>query len=296
METVVNQNKTFDLVFSNPPYNNNIDLKILKEVVPIADEIIVIHPGTWIIDIKNTFDLYKSFRKMINGKVRSINVFNGNPIFNIFLSTPTMITHIDKTYNGSAHCNYFGDEFIEDDIFEITKFGSSWKEHARPMYAKIKRWLAEEGNGSVWAKRVSTDTSDGKHYCQLADILGGVKLNDETELNADYFYNLTMNDWKNNRGIRKVTIQNTYSFDTADERDNFLKYCQTDFARYCTSFYKHNSTAKAGLYSILPMLDFTEEWDDKKLYKYFDINGKTQKYINEFLPDFHNIRRKEDEV
>ena len=281
----------FDLVFSNPPYNKNIDLKILKSVVPIANELVIIHPGTWIVDIKNKFNLYKTFKEQVNGHIRSIKVFNGNPVFNIYLSTPTLITHIDTTYDGAAYCDYFGDTFTETNVFEITKFGTSWREHARPLLVKVKKWIAEDGHSSVWDKRVSTDTSDGKYYAQLADILGGVNLNAE-KLESNFFYTLTMKDWANNKGVRKDTIQNTYSFTTELERDNFLKYCQTDFARYCTAFYKHNSTAKAGLYAILPMLDFTQEWDDAKLYKYFDVNKETQKHIEEFLPDFHNIREK----
>ena len=31
----------FDLVFSNPPYNKNVDIKILNEVLPIADEWVI---------------------------------------------------------------------------------------------------------------------------------------------------------------------------------------------------------------------------------------------------------------
>jgi hypothetical protein len=40
----------------------------------------------------------------------------------------------------------------------------------------------------------------------------------------------------------------------------------------------------------LPWLDFTQEWNDEKLYKYFDINQETQDYITNFLPDYYNIR------
>ena len=42
----------FDLVFSNPPYNKNIDIKILNEIIDIADEFVVVHPSTWLIDLK----------------------------------------------------------------------------------------------------------------------------------------------------------------------------------------------------------------------------------------------------
>ena len=51
----------FDVVFSNPPYNSNIDIKILNEIIDIADEFVVVHPSTWLIDIKDKSKLYQDF-------------------------------------------------------------------------------------------------------------------------------------------------------------------------------------------------------------------------------------------
>ena len=42
---------------------------------------------------------------------------------------------------------------------------------------------------------------------------------------------------------------------------------------------------------LIPWLDFTEEWDDDKLFKKFDISQELQDYIRDFLPDFHGIRK-----
>ena len=42
--------KKFDIVFSNPPYNDNLDLKILEKVFPIAKNIVFIHPSIFILD------------------------------------------------------------------------------------------------------------------------------------------------------------------------------------------------------------------------------------------------------
>ena len=50
--------KTFDLIMSNPPYNRNIDIKILNEVVDLADELVIVHPSTWAIDLKGKSKLY----------------------------------------------------------------------------------------------------------------------------------------------------------------------------------------------------------------------------------------------
>ena len=47
-----------------------------------------------------------------------------------------------------------------------------------------------------------------------------------------------------------------------------------------------------GEMEIIPWMDFTQSWDDEKLFKYFDIDQKTQNYIREFLPDYYGLRSK----
>ena len=78
---------------------------------------------------------------------------------------------------------------------------------------------------------------------------------------------------------------------------NFIGYCKTDFARFCLSLYKNgpNLLTGGGLENI-PWLDFTQEWDDQKLYEFFDVNEETQEYIENFLPDYYGIRNKTKEI
>jgi 16S rRNA G966 N2-methylase RsmD len=67
----------FDVVFSNPPYNSNIDIKILNEIIDIADEFVVVHPSTWVLDVKGKTKLFTNFVTKINRKVESFEFFNG---------------------------------------------------------------------------------------------------------------------------------------------------------------------------------------------------------------------------
>ena len=130
-------NMKFDLVVSNPPYNGNIDIKILRDIIHISDEWVVIHPSTWLIDNKNKFKLYNTFRDQVNGHVRSSEMFNGNRIFGISLSVPITITHIDMTYDGDISVNYFRDEFSVSDIYDVTKFGSAWFDIVKPFIQSV---------------------------------------------------------------------------------------------------------------------------------------------------------------
>jgi predicted RNA methylase len=113
----------FDVVFSNPPYTNNVDIKILNELLPISEQIIAIHPSTWLIDCKYGTKFTVDFRNNISKSLSSIEMFNGNPIFNIGLYVPTVITHINSKHNGSIQVNFFNDSFEIENIFDISKYG-----------------------------------------------------------------------------------------------------------------------------------------------------------------------------
>jgi site-specific DNA-methyltransferase (adenine-specific) len=99
-----------------------------------------------------------------------------------------------------------------------------------------------------------------------------------------------------NKGIRKDNIEKpgnptpTFSLDTEEERDNFIEYLKTDFARFCLSFYKNNANLGTGELAIIPWLDFTNKWTDKELYEKFNVSEELQNYINTFIPDYHGIR------
>jgi hypothetical protein len=136
---------------------------------------------------------------------------------------------------------------------------------------------------------------DMKYYCQLAAIIVHW-CNNHEKMFKDDFYTMVMKDSEENKGIRQPKLDRpgnptpTFMFATKEEVDNFINYLKTDFARFCLSIYKNSQHLSLGEMSLIPYLDFTQEWDDEKLFKYFNVNKQTQNYIKEFLPDYHGVR------
>lgn len=282
----------FDVVFSNPPYNKNIDIKILNEIINFADEWVIIHPSLWLLDAKCIFKAYNDFRGKIANHLKSVEMFNGNYIFDIELNVPIVITHIDLNYNGKIDVRYFSENFKSENTNDITKFGSKWKNFVEDFYNNIKSYCLS--NGSVWDKRIDFTSADpSKFHSQFADIRGSKNKKSKTEeLVKDDFYTIAVRENpQDNRVLRKDTLKNTYQFDTEQERENFLKYINTDFARFCLSILKTNTHIDSGELSLIPWLDFTEEWDDGKLFEKFEVSEELQKYIRIFLPDYYGIRK-----
>ena len=282
----------FDLVFSNPPYNKNVDIKILNEVLPIADEWVIIHPSLWLLESKGVFKAYSDFRTKIKNKLVSVEMFNGNGIFDIQLNVPIVITHINMQCDTKTQVEYFDENYTVDSINDITKFGIAWETLVKPFYHQMTEYCTK--NGSVWSNRIQFNQTDSNNFhCQLADIRGSKNLNSNSkDLVKSDFYTMTVRDnSEDNKTLRKDTLKNTYEFKTEIERDNFIKYLNTDFSRFCLSILKTNTHIDSGELSLIPWVDFSQEWNDESLFKKFNVNKKQQEYIRTFLPDFYNIRK-----
>ena len=289
----------FDLVFSNPPYNKNVDIKILNEIIDVANEFVVVHPSTWLVDLKDKTPLYKIFKNKIDGKVSSVELFNGNPIFNISIFMPCVITHIDKKHSGITLVNNFNESYETESIFEITKFGKDWKTIVKSFKDTVEDYITNN-DGHVWERFANNKTNlfmkESGFLLQLPMGRGHENQVSHTEMVREDFYGVFSNDL--NEVVNKNKCQDvafkggTYCyFPTEEERNNCVDYLKTDFARFCLAINKLNKHIDSGEMELIPWLDFTEEWDDEKLFKKFDVSQELQDYIREFLPDYYGIRK-----
>ena len=126
-------------------------LKIISALEPICEEMVVVHPSTWAIDLKGKSKMYGRFKEQIEGKVKSLEFFNGNPVFGIGLFVPCVITHIGEN-SGNISVNFFNDEFHAESLEDVTKFGSAWFTIVKPFFEQMKKYCSE--NGSIWDKRI----------------------------------------------------------------------------------------------------------------------------------------------
>ena len=279
----------FDVVFSNPPYTKNVDIKILNDIIDCAEEFVIVHPSTPILQYKDKFKPYLNFKK-IKG-FRSFEFFNGNKIFDIGLFVPCMVTHIQKSYTGKILVKFYDQVFNADVVNDVTKYGSDWETLVKPFVRKLETYFTTEDN--LWSHNQMT-IDDSKFYVQLSGIRGNVSKNDKNLVDDDFYTmcgkNPQMNIGIRQRNLNRTTITPLFVFDTEEEQKNFLDYLCTDFARFCLSISKINGCIFAGELEMLPWLDFTESWDDDKLYQKFDVSDGMKLYINSFLPDYHGIR------
>ena len=65
--------------------------------------------------------------------------------------------------------------------------------------------------------------------------------------------------------------------------ENIVSYIKTRFFRYLVSIKKKTQNGPRGVYQFVPMQDFNESWDDKKLYKKYGLNQKEIAFIESMV-------------
>jgi hypothetical protein len=285
--------KKFDIVFSNPPYNDGLDLKILMENKIAFDEAVIIHPGMWFFDNKNIQAKFKKFKETFSFK--KIATLWGNKLFNIKLFMPIVISHITtKPYNGKIEIidHAFTHEVYEiESINDGTIYGKNIINVSR-FIDSIKQYMKSH-NGSI-LKNIFNSTKLRKNVVKFACIRGNV--DDKNETISDDFWTMLCQDVKKNMpNETEVDFDNykpacflMWTFETQIERMNFINYCKTKIARFCLSYYKINSQLTRGETDLIPWLDFTQEWNDAKLCKEFGISEELWSYIDNFIPDYYD--------
>ena len=73
------------------------------------------------------------------------------------------------------------------------------------------------------------------------------------------------------------------SFNNEEECKNVIRYIRTKFFRFCIMQKKNTQDAMRGVYSFVPMQDFTEEWTDEKLYKKYKFSKEEIDFIESMI-------------
>jgi len=285
----------FDIVIANPPYSKKLDLKFLDRAFDIAkEEVVFVHPSSFIVDRKKVTKIYNKIRNKIKESLKSILLFNGNPEFGIELQLPCIITHIDKSHTGEIDFEnliYSQKKKIKrDQIEDISIFG--FDERFTSIEKKVKNHINNFGSLQDITK---FDEPTGKRfYLNFSNFNGRAKKNSASRGDVlyknDFFVMISKNQIDNvlEEGSGELRYKISIGFDTKPEMANFQKYVKTNFFRACLALSKTNQHLDTRELCSVPLLDFTQEWTDEKLYAHFSITEEEQSFIEEVIPPYYD--------
>ena len=72
-------------------------------------------------------------------------------------------------------------------------------------------------------------------------------------------------------------------FENQDNVENVLSYMNTKFFHFLVSLIKNTQNAMKKVYEFVPMQNFNESWDDKKLYKKYDFSEEEIQFIDSMI-------------
>lgn len=288
--------KKYDLGLSNPPWNDQLSLKIMTALInaEVAKEWVTVDSSVWLLDKKDKKNAIVAYKNAIEGKIKSLKLWNGNTDFGIGQYYPCIITHIVEGYDGTISADYFGKKFTMSSITEEVRYGDNWNTIVSPFYNTIKQYIAQYS--SIWDKNLKQITP-GKYYAQFGSVRGtAVREVDDPKMVKDDFFTIARKDSDKNKSITKAMDDRpgpTFQFDSEVERDNFVESLKTDFVRFCLSLLKISQNIYYGEMGMIPwMNDYTQAWDDERFFTHFNIDQQTQNYIRSFLPDYYHIRNR----
>jgi site-specific DNA-methyltransferase (adenine-specific) len=72
-------------------------------------------------------------------------------------------------------------------------------------------------------------------------------------------------------------------FQTREIAENVVKYISTKFFRFMVLQIKNTQNATQGVYSLVPIQDFNQEWTDEKLYKKYNLTKEEIDFIESMI-------------
>jgi hypothetical protein len=295
----------FDIVIANPPYGSGtkkLDIKFLDKALDICDgEVVFVHPASQYVDGKGQNNLYNNINKKIRPRLKSIHFFNGNYTFgnDVAFFVPCTITHITSIKNSDENFTFIneinGQKIILDkeNSTKLSNFG--YRKIFLSFKEKIELLTKEDKNlksiatvlgfsGDQSSKMILKNPNS--FLVQFTHIRGGVSRERNKLHNID-FYTLFKKDKIVESGINPKN-RIWFEFSTEMEANNFVKFCKTNFVRACISLVKTNANIAQNELAYIPLVDFTQEWTDKKLYAYFNITEEEQAFIKEVIPPYYD--------
>jgi hypothetical protein len=272
----------FSYSIGNPPFNQMIDMKFVRLSYEIADVTCIVHPSTWLLDEKGKQRAFKDTKELVKDHLESIELFNGNKVFGIVLAVPCCITYIDKKKK-SKGIKCFDKinkvELVYNDIKQINKYSDI------SIYPNLKNKISSRLDTSL--QSIVKNDKGSNFYVNISQITGNVFTNSDEFMVKDDFYTLCGKEIKPSKEPRKQREKTQVSFINESDANNFIAYLKTRFVRFCLSILKNNKNVYCGEMSLIPWLDFTQEWTDEKLYRHFDLTEEEIKFIEKNIPKYY---------
>jgi hypothetical protein len=253
----------FDLIISNPPYNHNLDLKILKNIYNLSDKICFVHPSGWLYDNKRKSKLYNDVRELVKNHIFIPHIYTARELislFGIYIFSSVNITYIDKKNKTNI------------DIYNDIDYHGTDK-----IYKNIKNKVLSYHK--FLTDKIRYENSDS-YECAFSGIRGH-------PCSPDFYTFLKLNDQDSHIGLH-TSYWLKFLFQTKEEAYNFKNYLNLKIVRFCLSIYKINQQLGSGELASVPyMPTYERPWTDEEVAKELGLTDEELAWAINWIPDYY---------
>ena len=300
-------NMRFDCIVSNAPYNNGLHEKFESKYFDICKgEIVWVSPLSFLLGKKQN----KRITLELDKYKTDIEQINGNEYFDAAIGGTMGIVFCDMADEHNEHYVKFdGKQYSKcDEISTISNdsllMNIKTKINCENLLDNIHVHIVKQPNTNKfasckieqnpqdnwWCVRMTPFAGDNHRGSKGADFYATVTKKYINELPITY-KDAQSKTYKFNNGVIKNYMDYYIHFNTYSEAKHCLDYLISDFARICIYFIKTTIELSSGELKYVPWQDFTQEWNDEKLFKKYGITKEEIQNIYDILPNYYNIER-----
>ena len=286
------------LTIGNYSWNKKADLIILDQLEKMFYENHLVNPAGWLLNQKIPISgetLARKLKRKLKNRVEKVRIFNGNVQFHgLQLNVPVEILKIvECNDSGIIDVDFFGTQY-KASIYDISYHSDKHVPIVIPLRQKLEAHISSYGNVEDKIIKWNNDVNinPNKYYVCITGHINGSTPDTKEErvarmFNDDFWIIIEKHKLEACKTVPDRIPEDylRFKFDTEIERDNFIKYLTTNFARFCLSILKVSKHICRGELKLIPWLDFNQEWTDERLFDLFELDIDSRNYINSFFPD-----------
>jgi len=270
----------FDYTLANPPFKGQLHLEFLQNALKISKNVKFIHPSGWL--TRSGKKIERDVKLALHNRLRKLTLFNGYPVFNAEFQGPLVITEADPSYSGKIEV-YYDNTSNTYYIDSLDSFPTGYWEPTDENYELRDLIYGESQKSNILSLRTS---NPNKIPLSLPVICGDPRSKDKaTFVRKDFWIFFYPNsDMYNN----KHAENQWYSFNTESERDSFVSYLKTKFARFALALNKTGNRNNISRYiKNVPLPPLNTIWTEDSIMEYYGLTQQQKNQINQFIPTYY---------
>lgn len=260
--------KKFDVIISNPPYQDGKHMTFLNTAYTFLNDtgtMLFLQPSTYFVSLLGPLLKRSNRIKFPEKEIKSIELLT-NKTFGEFadLYVPLSITKIQRGTDNKNIINvkYEGGNDFEkiDTLSKVNVFGN-----IPAVFSIIEKFK----NKDNILNHVIKEKSRFEWFVELAIIIGDRDIN-----------NIAVSKSLVPTQSPKFHNRQTIGFNSEKEAISFISFMRTDFSRKLLELLKLSQNLHRGELSLIPWVDFSKDWDNEKLFDFFDLSQDERLFIN----------------